>query len=795
MDIPTAQPTHATPSPPRRYLSGGCRIDLATRQLQRDGADVGVEAKVFDLIALLVEHADRALSKREINDALWPNRPVTDAALSQLLRKARRALGDDGDARRYIRTVHGRGLQWVAPLTADDEFVPSPSSPGTIETDATEQPKRRMPRTAVLALAAALAILAVLASIALLRPAPPAAATPIRIAVLPTEDRTGEPELAWVRHGLAGLIAGLIVNREGIEVNAALEQALPPGEIDADDPSQRRALRDALGATHVLASELRRLGPLYELDLRLIALAGGNANAEVLRGSAPAALAADGAARVQARFRSGDAVADAALDADIGDPFIAEVYARGIDAQLRGDHASARKYFEICLDHDSRLLRPRLQLAIAQGVIGDSDASSSQARRVADEAQARGRIDLHVLALRQLARLDFQRGHMDGAADLLDTAMARLPANGHAMLRIDLLVARGAIGNERGRWQAASADFEQAWQLAQAIGDRRREALALLNLAVVEIEQGDAEATVARLRAGLDAARAAGDGALEMSALLNLGGAENNAGRPLNAVALLKQSAAMAMQRSDPAVHVFSLISLARIAGAFGRDDDARAYADAVLRAGTGTGNAYWQAEAHWALATLAAQQERWDDALSQLDDAYGLYVAGDMRRNAVQVLADVVDVAARAGDAARAERAAASIRELVAAEADDGRKLAAFLPLIDAQLRYLRGQRRQAVDDLGRFVAERGDDRGPVMHSALRQLGRWQLDLGDYRAMLAAPAWTSWLREQPDAAALRIEALRMAGRIDDADAEQARLDELRRSPALAFDADLIPSG
>jgi len=107
-------------SSPSRYRFDDCQIDLDTREIRRAGVPVDVEAKVFDLIALLLLSRDRALSKRELNAALWADRPVTDAALSQQLRKARRALGDDGDTQRVIRTVHGHGLRWVADVSPDD---------------------------------------------------------------------------------------------------------------------------------------------------------------------------------------------------------------------------------------------------------------------------------------------------------------------------------------------------------------------------------------------------------------------------------------------------------------------------------------------------------------------------------------------------------------------------------------------------------------------------------------------------------------------------------------------------
>src|SRR5690349_13305297 len=99
------------------WVCGEYTIVPACRQLLRAGKPVDLEAKVFDLIVLLVENRARAVGKQEVVAALWGHRPITDAALSQLLYKARRALEDDGDRQAVIRTVYGRGLQWVAPVT------------------------------------------------------------------------------------------------------------------------------------------------------------------------------------------------------------------------------------------------------------------------------------------------------------------------------------------------------------------------------------------------------------------------------------------------------------------------------------------------------------------------------------------------------------------------------------------------------------------------------------------------------------------------------------------------------
>src|SRR3569623_210262 len=85
---------HAGETDRTAWACGEYTIVPACRQLLRAGTPVDLEAKVFDLIVLLVENRDRAVGKQEVVAALWGHRPIADAALSQLLYKARRALDD-----------------------------------------------------------------------------------------------------------------------------------------------------------------------------------------------------------------------------------------------------------------------------------------------------------------------------------------------------------------------------------------------------------------------------------------------------------------------------------------------------------------------------------------------------------------------------------------------------------------------------------------------------------------------------------------------------------------------------
>ena len=90
------------------------QLDSETRTLEREGQRVAVEPKVFDLLVYLIENRERVASSEELLDTLWPGVSVGPAALSGAVHKARQAVGDDGGQQAVLRTVHGRGFQFVA---------------------------------------------------------------------------------------------------------------------------------------------------------------------------------------------------------------------------------------------------------------------------------------------------------------------------------------------------------------------------------------------------------------------------------------------------------------------------------------------------------------------------------------------------------------------------------------------------------------------------------------------------------------------------------------------------------
>jgi TolB-like protein/Tfp pilus assembly protein PilF len=89
-------------------------LDTNRYQLSLSGKPVPIEPLVFDLLVYLVEHRDRVVTRDELLDNLWKGKVVTDSALGARLKDARKAVQDSGTKQTVIKTIHGRGYQFIA---------------------------------------------------------------------------------------------------------------------------------------------------------------------------------------------------------------------------------------------------------------------------------------------------------------------------------------------------------------------------------------------------------------------------------------------------------------------------------------------------------------------------------------------------------------------------------------------------------------------------------------------------------------------------------------------------------
>ena len=97
---------------------GAFVFDADRRQLSRDGADVHLTPKAFDLLGLLLGAAPRVVPKAELHERLWPNSFVSDATLIGLVKEVRRALDDRDRDAPIIRTVPRVGYAFSVATTS-----------------------------------------------------------------------------------------------------------------------------------------------------------------------------------------------------------------------------------------------------------------------------------------------------------------------------------------------------------------------------------------------------------------------------------------------------------------------------------------------------------------------------------------------------------------------------------------------------------------------------------------------------------------------------------------------------
>jgi TolB-like protein/DNA-binding winged helix-turn-helix (wHTH) protein len=222
------------------YDFGSFRLDGTRRELLLDGQAVDVQRKVFDLLLYLARNRDRAVTKDELIEAVWPGMVVTDSVLTRAIMKARKAVQDDAERQAVIRTLHGHGYRFVAEVeppaaTAAPEparvATPAGAPPAAASIPGPPAPAARGRRGTVrqlatgIALAVGVALVVVMLLGRLPQPGGPdaeftAGARDVTLAVLPFANLSPDPAHEYFASGIQEEILNEIARRTGVRVIA-----------------------------------------------------------------------------------------------------------------------------------------------------------------------------------------------------------------------------------------------------------------------------------------------------------------------------------------------------------------------------------------------------------------------------------------------------------------------------------------------------------------------------------------------------------------------------------------------
>jgi len=99
-----------------RLQVGDWTVDPPLNQLSAPGKTVKLEPKAMAVLVHLAQRPGEVVSREALLAAVWPGVVVSDDAVTQVIIKLRKALGDSAETPAYIQTISKRGYRLVAPV-------------------------------------------------------------------------------------------------------------------------------------------------------------------------------------------------------------------------------------------------------------------------------------------------------------------------------------------------------------------------------------------------------------------------------------------------------------------------------------------------------------------------------------------------------------------------------------------------------------------------------------------------------------------------------------------------------
>ena len=601
---------------------GEFRFIASARELWSAGGRVELPRRTFECLEHLIAHRDRAVGRDELVAAIFGRTDVSDAQLGQVVLRARRAVDDDGNAQRVIRTIPGFGYRWVA-----DVRVRAPEDPPSdAVTSSSDEPLAQPAVTDVMPpaqarsarrprrIAAILATVLLAIGLATMRWWHVPNAEPVAMHLLPSDSIVVLPlqvdglrEDAWVRLGAMDLIAdrlreaGLIVPPSESVLSMLHAQA----ESSADHDAQR--VRETTTARLVVRGKATRSASGWKVEL----------SAQPAQGIA-----------VPVQFAERDAVQAARGATDL----LLAALGRTLPPEAERETA-----------FDETLQRARAAM-----LANELDTARSILTASPELAQSPAQLNY------RLAQVDFRAGQLDRAEASLDEVLNQPGATDDPRFRAQVLTARGATRVRRGAFADGGRDFESALALLPQQGNPLERGLALVGRGNTLVPEHRFDEALADFGAARVALESAGDALGVARVDANLGILELYRGRPAEAIGYLAGAAdrfqsfgalhellltltglidaqlamlqrdeawatverawALRERVTDPDQRVDLMLNRAQVLFGYGRYHEA----DVLLtqaRNSMPTNNALLTARARALSAELAARQQRWREA------------------------------------------------------------------------------------------------------------------------------------------------------------------------------------
>jgi TolB-like protein/cytochrome c-type biogenesis protein CcmH/NrfG len=218
-----------------QFLLADHTLDTGRRELRRGFELVAVEPQVFDLLVYLVRNHDRLVSKDDLIASVWGGRIVSDSTLSSRINAVRKAIGDNGEVQRLIRTVARKGFRFVGTVRLQPDGAVSAYGTGSPLDESHERTPAELPLPD--------------------RPA---------IAVLPLTNMSGDPEQEYFSDGISEDIITALSKLRWFFVIARNSSFIYKGKA-----VHLKQIAEELGVHYVVEGSVRRSGDRVRITVQL----------------------------------------------------------------------------------------------------------------------------------------------------------------------------------------------------------------------------------------------------------------------------------------------------------------------------------------------------------------------------------------------------------------------------------------------------------------------------------------------------------------------------------------------
>ena len=335
------------------YKCKDTTIDTDQFLVCRNSQTVDVEPKIFDLIKYLIECRNKVVSRDQLINQLWPELVVSDASLANAIKGARKCLGDDGKQQQWIKTIHGRGYQFVA----DVEAVEALSSRGLPQSIIKKQSEGPL------------------------------------IAVLQLQNMSSDKEYDYLAEGISEDLTTELARFKNLQVMARHTAfQLGRGTIDF------KKWRNEYSIEYLIEGSIRQIGDRFRINIQLIdTQTGSHVWAEIYQDSFQniytiqdhiiEQVVAVVASEIM-RIETGHSMQRSSKSLRAYDYFLRGMYFHRTSDERSLDHHKAMAEFQKAIDLDSEFVRARVWYCCARFATWDELTSDRLQRQIDDVREA-----------------------------------------------------------------------------------------------------------------------------------------------------------------------------------------------------------------------------------------------------------------------------------------------------------------------------------------------------------------------------------------------------------------------